>query len=37
MIAAAALLAECQSLYSEDLKYGQELKGVLKIVNPFKP
>ena len=35
LIAAAALLAECGVLYSEDMQHGLILEGRLRIVNPF--
>lgn len=35
MIAAAALLAECPVLYSEDLQHGQVLEKRLTVRNPF--
>ena len=35
MIIAAALLAECTTLYSEDMHHGQVIDG-LRIVNPYK-
>ena len=35
MIIAAALLAGCQTLYSEDLQNGQTFDGKLTIHNPF--
>jgi predicted nucleic acid-binding protein len=34
-IIAAALYADCEILYSEDLQNGQIIDGTLKIVNPF--
>ena len=36
MIVAAALLAECSVLYSEDLQNGQVLEGRLQVKNPFR-
>jgi predicted nucleic acid-binding protein len=36
LIAAAAMLAGCGILYSEDLQAGQVLDGQLTIVNPFR-
>ena len=36
MIVAAALLAECSILYSEDLQHGQVLDKRLTVSNPFK-
>jgi predicted nucleic acid-binding protein len=37
LVAAAALEAECTTLYSEDLQDGQVIDGRLTIRNPFKP
>jgi len=34
LIVAAALQAECETLYSEDFQHGQEIEG-LQIQNPF--
>jgi predicted nucleic acid-binding protein len=36
MIVAAALLAECDALYSEDMHHGLVVDGRLQIVNPFR-
>jgi len=36
MIAAAALLAGCDTLWSEDMQHGARLQGRLRIVNPFR-
>lgn len=36
LIVAAALLADCRKLYSEDLQDGQVIEGTLSIQNPFK-
>ena len=36
MIAAAALHADCDTLWSEDFQHGLVLGGRLRIVNPFK-
>jgi predicted nucleic acid-binding protein len=36
MIVAAALLAGCKTLVSEDLQHGQIFEGTLKIQNPFR-
>ena len=36
MIAAAALRAECDTLWSEDMQHGAILNGRLRIANPFK-
>ena len=36
LIVAAALLSDCEILYSEDLQDGQVFDERLKIVNPFK-
>lgn len=35
LIIAAALLANCDTLYSEDMQHGQVINGSLTIVNPF--
>lgn len=35
MIAAAALLAGCERLWSEDMQHGLAIEGRLRIVNPF--
>ena len=35
MIAAAALEAGCDSLFSEDFQTGQRIDGQLVVVNPF--
>ena len=35
LIAAAALLAECDTLYSENMQNGQVFEERLKVVNPF--
>ena len=35
LIVAAATLAQCETLYSEDLQHGQVI-GTVKVVNPFK-
>ncbi len=37
MIVAAALIAECDILYSEDMHDGLIVDGRLRIVNPFAP
>lgn len=37
LIVAAALQAQCDTLYTEDLQDGQVIAGSLRIVNPFKP
>jgi predicted nucleic acid-binding protein len=36
LIVAAALLAECSTLYSEDMHSGLRIKRALKVVNPFR-
>jgi predicted nucleic acid-binding protein len=36
MIAAAAFLAECDTLFSEDLQHGLLVRRRLRIVNPFR-
>ncbi|MFT4241842.1 MAG: PIN domain-containing protein [Acidovorax sp.] len=35
LIVAAAQLAGCDTLYSEDMQHGQQLDGLLRIQNPF--
>lgn len=35
LIVGAALVAECDCLYSEDLQHGQVVDNQLRIVNPF--
>ena len=35
LIAASALEAECDALYSEDLQDGQMIEGRLMVRNPF--
>jgi predicted nucleic acid-binding protein len=35
MIVSAALLAECDTLFSEDLQDGLVINGRLRVVNPF--
>jgi len=35
LIIAAALLANCETLYSEDMQHKQVIDGTLTIVNPF--
>lgn len=35
LIVAAALLANCETLYSQDMQHGQAIDGRLVIVNPF--
>lgn len=35
MIAAAALLSDCDTLYSEDLHHGLVIDGKLTVLNPF--
>lgn len=35
LIVAAATLAQCETLYSEDLQHGQVI-GAVRVVNPFK-
>jgi predicted nucleic acid-binding protein len=37
MIIAAAILAQCQTLYSEDMQHGLLIEGYLRIRNPFLP
>jgi predicted nucleic acid-binding protein len=36
LIVAAALVANCSLLYTEDLQNGMVFEGRLKVVNPFK-
>ena len=36
MIAASALHADCDTLWSEDMQHGMTLDGRLRIVNPFR-
>jgi len=36
MIVAAALLAGCKTLFSEDMQHGQIFEGSLQIGNPFR-
>jgi predicted nucleic acid-binding protein len=36
MIAASALHAGCDTLWSEDMPHGMKLDGRLRIVNPFR-
>jgi predicted nucleic acid-binding protein len=36
MIVAAAVLADCGALMSEDLQHGQKFAGRLRVVNPFR-
>jgi predicted nucleic acid-binding protein len=35
MIAASALVADCHTLWSEDMQHGMVLDGRLRIANPF--
>jgi predicted nucleic acid-binding protein len=35
LIIAAALLADCQPLFSEDMQHGQVFDDQLKVTNPF--
>lgn len=37
MIVAAALIADCDTLYSEDMHDGLVIGGRLRVVNPFAP
>jgi predicted nucleic acid-binding protein len=37
MIAASALDADCDTLWSEDMQHGMVIDGRLRIVNPFRP
>jgi predicted nucleic acid-binding protein len=36
MIAASALQADCDTLWSEDMQHGMMLNGQLRVVNPFR-
>ena len=36
MIAAAALHADCDTLWSEDMQDGMTIEGRLRIANPFR-
>lgn len=36
MIAAAALLSECDTLYSEDMHHGLTIEDRFRVVNPFR-
>jgi predicted nucleic acid-binding protein len=36
MIAASALHAECDALWSEDMRHGMVLENRMRIVNPFR-
>ena len=36
MIAASALLAECDRLWSEDMQHGMVIDGRLRVVDPFR-
>jgi predicted nucleic acid-binding protein len=36
MIAASALLADCDRLWSEDMQHGMVISGRLQIVDPFR-
>ena len=36
LIIAAALQANCTTLYSEDMQHGQIIEGRIRIINPFK-
>jgi len=36
MIAAAAMRAECETLWSEDMQHGMLLDGRLRVVDPFR-
>lgn len=35
LIVSAALLADCSTLYSEDMQHGQEIENTMVITNPF--
>jgi predicted nucleic acid-binding protein len=36
MIAASALAAECDTLWSEDMQHGMRIDGRLRIIDPFR-
>lgn len=36
IIAASALHADCDTLWSEDMQHGMELDGRLRVVDPFR-
>jgi predicted nucleic acid-binding protein len=36
MIAASAIIAGCDTLWSEDMQHGMALDGGLKVMNPFR-
>lgn len=36
LIVAAALLADCDTLYSEDMQHGHVFEGRLTVINPFR-
>lgn len=36
LIIAAALIAQCNVLYSEDMQHGQIINDQLKVINPFR-
>ena len=35
LIIATALMADCHTLYSEDMQHGQVIDGKLNVINPF--
>ncbi len=35
LVVASALLADCETLYSEDMQHGLKIEGRLTILNPF--
>ena len=37
LIIAAALAADCNILYTEDMQHGQVINGKLTLLNPFLP
>jgi predicted nucleic acid-binding protein len=37
LIAASALHADCDTLWSEDMQHGMALDGRLRVANPFRP
>jgi len=36
LIVAAALRGDCDTLYSEDMQHNLQIRGCLRIINPFK-
>lgn len=37
LIVAAALRGDCRTLYSEDMQHNLQIRGCLRITNPFQP